>query len=155
MDRTLEPPLWGPGSHQVPMENCLTPEFTLHVDWSCSNFLGEKQKGNWPPCMSYTKCVCEAGSFLSGDQNNYDLMWEFLQHLSGPSQVPEMDPQAGKSRTQSTFAFHPELTAITWILNFPYPFNFSKAFPRLLLLSFSLTLLSEEKGRYYSSPLYP
>lgn len=54
-------------------------------------------------------------------------MWEFLQHLSGPSQFLEMDPQAGKSRAKSTFAFHPELTAITWILNFPYPFHFSKS----------------------------
>lgn len=49
--------------------------------------------------MSYTKRVWEAGPFLSGDQSNYDLMWEFLQHLSGPSQVPEMDPQAGKSKS--------------------------------------------------------
>ena len=104
--------------------------------------------------MSCTKRVWEAGPFLSGDQNNYDLMWEFLQHLSGPSQFLEMDPQAGKSRAKSTFAFHPELTAITWILNFPYPFHFSKAFPCLLLLSFSLTLLSEEKGCHYSSWLY-
>ena len=49
--------------------------------------------------MSYTKRVWEAGPFLSGDQNNYDLMGEFLQHLSGPSQVPEMDPQASKSKS--------------------------------------------------------